>query len=189
MRRFVLAIAGLLVIAMALFPPWERVATTAPGVVVVRPAGYRWIFTPPEASPAPPEPARSEIRWFDYESARDEGHTDDEIARFLSEAQQKHQAVYISKEDYATYSVKPNDPTSNPAAIAPFVMPRPLEENIAASSIRKNGDLLGQKGVRLDVARLLVQLLGAVGVAFVGFALPAGGRPGIEEDTSGRRRL
>ena len=83
MRRFVLAIAGLLVIAMALFPPWERVATTAPGVVVVRPAGYRWIFTPPEASPAPPEPARSEIRWFDYESARDEGHTDGDPLGFI----------------------------------------------------------------------------------------------------------
>jgi hypothetical protein len=187
LRRFVLAIAGLLVVVMALFPPWERVATTAPGVVVVRPAGYQWIFTPPE--PAPPEPARSEIRWFDYESARDEGHTDDEIARFLSEAQQAHKGVYISKEDYAAYSVKANDPTSNPAAIAPFVKPRPLEENIAASSIHKNGDLLGQKGVRLDVVRLLVQLLGAVGVAFLGFALPAGGRPVLEEDTSGRRRL
>jgi hypothetical protein len=187
MRRFVLAIAGLLVIVMALFPPWERVATTAPGVVVVRPAGYQWIFTPPE--PAPPEPARSEIRWFDYESARDEGHTDDEIARFLSEAQQVHKGVYISKEDYAAYSVKANDPTSNPTAIAPFVKPRPLEENIAASSIRKSGDLLGQKGVRLDVVRLLVQLLGAVGVAFLGFALPASGRPGIDEDASGRRRL
>jgi len=175
MRRSILAIAGLLVTGMALFPPWERVTTTAPGVVAVRPAGYRWIFTPPEASLAPLQAPRSEIRWFDYESARDEGHTDDEIARFLSEAQQEHREVYISKEDYAEYSVKPNDPTSNPAAIAPYVKPRPLEENVSASSIRKNGELPGQKGVRIDVVRLLVQLLAAVGVAFVGFALPSGG--------------
>jgi len=171
MRRFVLAIAGLLVMVMALFPPWERVATTAPGVVVVRSAGYQWIFTPPE--PAPPEPARSEIRWFDYESARDEGHTDDEIALFLSGAQQEHKGIYISKEDYAAYSVKPNDPTSNPAAIAPFVKPRPLEENIAASSLHKSADLLGPKGVRLDVVRLLVQLLVPAGVAVLGLAFPA----------------
>ena len=71
MRRLLIAVAGVLVIAMAVFPPWERVTTTAPGVTVTRPAGYHPIYAPPASEPAalePPQP--SGIRWFDYQSAR-----------------------------------------------------------------------------------------------------------------------
>jgi hypothetical protein len=175
MRRLVLAIAGVLVIAMALYPPWERLTTSAPGVVIPRPAGYHLIFLPPEANPGPIQPARSEIRWFDYQSARDGGYSDDEIARFLAEAQQNRKEVYISREDYASYTGKANDPGSSPTVIAPFVRPRPLEENLAASTHRSE-EPLGQKGVRIDVIRLLVEFLGAAGVAVVGLALPAGRR-------------
>jgi len=50
--------------------------------------------------------------------------------------------------------------------------------------VRKSEEPPGQKGVRIDLTRLLVQLLGAVGVAVVGFALPAG-RTQFEEE--GRR--
>src|SRR2546426_12394131 len=100
MGGFFSAIAGVWVRPMALYPPWERLTTTAPGVVVPRPASYHLVFTPPEAGPGPLEPVRSEIRWLDYQSARDEGHSDDEISRFLAEAQQKHKEVYISRQDY-----------------------------------------------------------------------------------------
>jgi len=175
MRRLLIAAAGLLVIAMAVFPPWERVTTTAPGVTVARPAGYHPIFAPPAPEPAALEPTRpSGIRWFDYQSARDEGHTDDEIAQFLGEAQQKHEPTFIRAEDYATYAGKTKGPGSNPDAITPYVKPRPLEENIAAASVHRNSEPPGAKGVRLDVVRLVVQLLGAVGVVMVGLAFPAG---------------
>ncbi|HXL14770.1 MAG TPA: hypothetical protein VN972_01695 [Methylomirabilota bacterium] len=182
MRRLLIAVAGVLVIAMAVFPPWERVTTTAPGVTVTRPAGYHPIYAPPASEAAalePPQP--SGIRWFDYQSARDEGHSDDEIAQFLGEAQQKHEPTFIRVEDYATYAGKAKGPGSNPAAIAPYVKPRPLEENIAAASVHRNSELPGAKGVRLDVVRLAVQLLGAVGVVMVGFAFPTGRRAGLEE--------
>ncbi len=168
-------------VPMALFPPWERVTTMAPGITVTRPAGYHPIFAPPAPEPAALEPAQpSGIRWFDYQSSRDEGHSDDEIAQFLGEAQQKHEPILIRAEDYATYTGKANAPGSNPAAIAPYVKPRPLEESIAASSVHRNSEPSGAKGVRLDVVRLMVQLLAAAGVVMVGFALPAGRRADLE---------
>jgi len=109
MRRLLTAVAGILVVAMALFPPWERVTTTAPGVMVARPAGYHPIFAPPAPEAAVSESVQpSGIRWFDYQSARDEGHSDEEIAQFLGEAQQKREPTFIRAEDYATYTGKPN---------------------------------------------------------------------------------
>jgi hypothetical protein len=183
MRRVLVALAGVLVVAMAVFPPWERVTTSAPGITVVRPAGYHPIFAPPVSEPAAVEPPQpSGIRWFDYQSARDEGHSDDEIAQFLGAAQQKSEPIFIRAEDYATYSGKTVGPGSNPAAIAPFVKARPLEESIAASSVRRNAEPLGAKGVRLDVVRLLVQLLGAMGIVMVGFAFPAARRVEFREE-------
>lgn len=174
MRRLLIAVAGVLVIAMAVFPPWERVTTTSPGVTVARPAGYHPIFAPPAPEAAAPEPAQlSGIRWFDYQSARDEGHSDDEIAQFLGEAQQKREPIFIRAEDYATYSGKTNGPGANPAAITPYVKARPLEENIAASSVHHGSEPVGAKGVRLDVVRLAVEMLAAMGVVILAFSFPA----------------
>jgi len=184
MRRVLIAGAGVLVIAMAVVPPWERVTTTAPGVTVTRPAGYHPIFAPPPPEPVAVEPAQpSGVRWFDYQSARDEGHTDDEIAQFLGETQQKHEPTFIRAEDYATYTGKASAPGTNPAAIAPYVKPRPLEENVAASSVHRNSEPVGAKGVRLDVVRLAVQLLAAMGLVMVGLAFPARRRVDLEAES------
>src|SRR5262245_34464956 len=161
MRRALVALSGALVVAMAVLPPWERVTTTAPGVTVTRPAGYHPIFAPPAPEPEAAEPAQpSGDRWFDYQSARDEGHTDDEIAQFLGEAQRKQTPIFIRAEDYSTYTGKARGAGSNPTAIAPYVKARSLDENIAAAPVRRNAEPAGAKGVRLDVRRLAVQLLG-----------------------------
>ncbi len=179
MRRLVLTIVGLGVIAMALYPPWERVGTTASGVIIARPAGYGWIFAPPPANSSPSEPTRTEIRWFDYQSARDAGYSDDEIANFLSGELQKGEEVYISREDYGAYtSTKREETNANPAAIMPHVRARPLEENIAASRTPSKDDLPGLKGVRVDLARFFVQLVCALGLGLLGFLFPGRRRAG-----------
>jgi|GEM_PF-2613176 len=181
MRRALIALAGVLVVAMTVLPPWERVTTTAPGVTVTRPAGYHLIFAPPAPEPAVETAKPSGERWFDYQSARDEGHADDEIAQFLGEAQRKGSPIFIRAEDYATYTGKAGAPGSNPTAIAPYVKPRSLDENIAASSVHPSSEPPGAKGVRVDILRLAVQLLGAMGLAIVGWSFPVERRVRPEE--------